>query len=71
MPRKSLFGVLQNCSLGDPDSGKRSVGRDSGAMRTEVSRLLKSCGENSNCDTSEEIFDFKEEAVLSYWRVRV
>ena len=47
--RKSVIGVLKNCSLGDTDSGKRSVGRgNQGLVRTEVSRLLKPCGENSN-----------------------
>ena len=71
MPRKSL-GFLR-IAVWETDSVERSVGSGNQAlMRTEVAgyysrveRIL------IGCDTRKEIFGFKEDAVLSYRRVRV
>ena len=74
MQRKIFIGVLTNCSLGDTDSGKRSVVRGNhGLIRGQRSAGCSSLVERIliDCDTRKEIFGFKVEAVLSYQRVRV
>ena len=70
---RSLLGFLR-IAVWETGSGKRSVGRGNhGLIRGQRSAGCSSLVERIliDCDTRKEILGFKEEAVLSYQRVRV